>query len=1096
MKEIHSAHIAMNMGFIKSISFKHSRIAVLTMTVCLVLFVGFLVSIDYYWQVKARELAIKNVLDETVQRSTAISYFFSERYNDMVRLVEGGAIDTYFANEALGMSMQYGLGASLQMIENNFRRLLDERRIGGVPIYQEVILVSRDGEPLMRACGLGESPSGLRDWSSLLTRNRSDAFLSIGHEDHGAVPELIVSCPYWFKGAYEGQILARLAPAALEVLLAGQEDGNPGGVYFILCEGGELFASGEQNQSVRQIDRAVLQGMKFREPTFIPVKTGGTERRDVLAIRQQVGDFPLSLLTLRPKSEIFGLLEPWHLPIAMSVLALFFLAGVVEAFNIHTRNGMLHARLEAADAARGQIEKNNRILALEVAERKEKERALEHEKYVNESLARLGGILIASPSVEDILTSVLDYAMFLTESPTGFVGLLDPERGVMPSRSFDMGIWDICKVAGAITLFEDNPALWGRVFSHKESLLKNDSGCGSIRRIISVPALIDGCLMGQITLAQGVRPYTSNDLAVLKSLAALYAISVQRKRDEELLKNSNAELERRVLRRTKELTASYEWIEREMAEKEKSQEELFQWEKRFRNVIESAPIGIGIIQSGKYRFVNPAFVHMFGYDSEEEILGLALEDIYSPEAITLLLQQQSIHLNGKDLPKYYETKGVKKSGDLFSMAVGFTYIIYEGEKSILGFVLDISEQRNLQEQLFHAQKMETVGRLAGGIAHDFNNILSAILGFTQLSIEQIDINSIVYENLKEVVVATRRASDIVRQLMAFSRKQDALQKIVDVNVIVVGMLKMLKRMIGEDIKVEWLPGETVWNVKFDPVQLDQVLANLCVNARDAISGTGNIVIKTSNIVLDESFCSRFSNATPGEYVVLSVLDDGCGMSEEVLSKVFEPFFTTKELGRGTGLGLSTVYGIVAQNGGFIDIHSKVGNGTSVEMYMPRDEVHEEKMLEKPLNTNMNSQGDVESILLVEDDPVMLRLMEKMLQNMGYQVFAAGNPLKAMNIAQKLLDEVDLLITDIIMPDMNGKELAKYIAELIPGIGILFMSGYATDFIGESMPFGKDTVFLQKPFSVSELECCLKNIVVSKNFCTKTVLNNIDLLEEK
>ena len=376
------------------------------------------------------------------------------------------------------------------------------------------------------------------------------------------------------------------------------------------------------------------------------------------------------------------------------------------------------------------------------------------------------------------------------------------------------------------------------------------------------------------------------------------------------------------------------------------------------------------------------------------------------------------------------------------------------------------EKLQLESQLRQAQKMESVGRLAGGVAHDYNNALSVIIGFTELTIDDVDPNGPLRANLDEVLMAAKRAADITRQLLAFARKQTIAPRVLDLNENVESMLKMLQRLIGEDIDLAWLPGTSLWPVKMDPSQLDQILANLCVNARDAIEGVGKVTIETGTVVFDAAYCADHIGFVPGEFVKLEVSDNGCGMDKEVLDNIFEPFFTTKGLDKGTGLGLSITYGIVKQNNGFINVYSEPGKGTTIKIYLSRYEG-------KPVEIQRGSTVEIspsrgETVLLVEDDLSVLKLAHKILEELGYTVLIAGTPGEAMGLAEEHAGEIHLLVTDMIMPEMNGRELAERLQSLYPGLKCMFMSGYTANAIAHHVVLDEGVCFIQKPFSKRDL----------------------------
>ena len=400
---------------------------------------------------------------------------------------------------------------------------------------------------------------------------------------------------------------------------------------------------------------------------------------------------------------------------------------------------------------------------------------------------------------------------------------------------------------------------------------------------------------------------------------------------------------------------------------------------------------------------------------------------------------------------------------------------YEADGSIGGIIVYtevITERKRaeedrerLQAQLTQAQKMESVGRLAGGVAHDFNNMLGVILGHAEMALEQIEPSTPLHDDLEEILKATQRSAELTRQLLAFARKQAVSPRILDLNETVSGILKMLQRLIGENIELVWRPGAELWAVRMDPAQIDQILANLAVNARDAISGVGVLTIETCNIINDEPGSAAREGMMPGEYVRLTVSDTGCGMNRETLLHLFEPFFTTKDVGKGTGLGLATVYGAVKQNRGFIDVTSEPGRGTTFTIYLPRAAV---SPAESAKTAPARSTQGTETVLLVEDEAAILGLAHAILKKHGYTVLAARNPTDALALAEAYGAPIHLLLTDVVMPDMNGKDLMARISALRPGIKALYMSGYTADVISHQGIIEQGVAFLQKPFTVQDL----------------------------
>jgi PAS domain S-box-containing protein len=385
-----------------------------------------------------------------------------------------------------------------------------------------------------------------------------------------------------------------------------------------------------------------------------------------------------------------------------------------------------------------------------------------------------------------------------------------------------------------------------------------------------------------------------------------------------------------------------------------------------------------------------------------------------------------------------------------------------------------AEREKLQAQLLQSQKLEAIGILAGGVAHDFNNMLGAITGYAELTLNKMDPEDPFRKNLEKILDAARRSANLTRQLLAFARKQTIAPVILDLNDSVEAVLKMMRRILGENIDLLWMPGQGSYPVRMDPSQLDQILVNLCVNARDAIEDVGRVTIETATVSLDETCHKAHAYLVPGEYVLLAISDDGCGMDRKTLEHIFEPFFTTKGVGRGTGMGLATVYGIVKQNHGFINAYSEPGKGTTFRVYIPRQAggVTEAKtMVPEDIP---RSRG--ETILIVEDDPTLLEMSAMLLEQLGYTVIPAATPTEAIHIAQTTHPEIHLLITDVIMPEMNGRDLADRIRAIRPGAKHLFMSGYTANVIAHQGVLDEGVNFIQKPFSVKDIAAKVRQVL--------------------
>ena len=523
---------------------------------------------------------------------------------------------------------------------------------------------------------------------------------------------------------------------------------------------------------------------------------------------------------------------------------------------------------------------------------------------------------------------------------------------------------------------------------------------------------------------------------------------------------------------------------RDITERKQTEESLLLSEDRYRRLFEDAMLGIfRSTPDGKLINVNPAYARMFGFDSPEEAklkvndvgVDLYADPSRRDEIVRMIFQTEE--------PIRAENLYRRKGGNVFTGNL-HAWAVRDREGKLLyieGFIEDITElkrgeeeRKKLQEQLFQAQKMESVGRLAGGVAHDFNNMLGVIIGRAEMALEQDVSNDKLQDDLDEILKAGLRSADLTRQLLAFARKQNAVPKTLDLNDTISGMLKMLRRLIGEDVDLLWVPGLDLRKVRIDPSQVDQILANLVVNARDAISGVGAITLRTENIVIDDTDRAEHLEFIPGDYVLLTVSDTGEGMGKEVREKIFEPFFTTKELGKGTGLGLSTVYGIVKQNDGFIYVASKPGEGTTFKIYLPRFEAETAQVPSEEVADKR--PAGAETILLVEDDEAILNLSKIILEKLGYTVLAALTPVNAMHLAREHPGDLHLVITDVVMPEMHGRELAEQLSAIRPNLKCLYMSGYTADVIAHRGILDEGLNFIQKPFGSDDFAAKVRQVL--------------------
>jgi len=486
-------------------------------------------------------------------------------------------------------------------------------------------------------------------------------------------------------------------------------------------------------------------------------------------------------------------------------------------------------------------------------------------------------------------------------------------------------------------------------------------------------------------------------------------------------------------------------------------------EEKYRAIFDHAQDAILVrpVEDGKisnFFEANTASCKILGYTREEllEMSPIDLEPTKTQRELSV--RAGNISQRGE---LSFETTFRTKKGDTVLVEVSVHRFTYRNQPMNVAMFRDISAHRRMEEQLRQSQKMEAVGRLAGGVAHDFNNMLTIILGHTEILMMQMKLDNPFYGNLKEILSAGERSAELTKQLLAFSRKQTATPRVIKLDEVVLNGKKMLGRLIGEEIDLKIITTGTLWNIRIDPVQVDQILANLMINARDAIKGVGSVTIELANTIVDKEKSSRALDAPAGEYVMMAVRDTGVGMDAATAERIFEPFFTTKAEGQGTGLGLSTVFGIVKQNRGIIHVYSEPGLGTTFNIYFPRflgkiDRVEKKEDVELP-------KGN-ETILIVEDEKPVMNLVKMIIEEHGYKVLFASDPGEALTLAEQYGDVIHLLLTDIVMPTMNGKELDEKLRKLRPAIKTLFMSGYTSDIIAERGLVDEGVNFIHKPIS--------------------------------
>jgi len=503
----------------------------------------------------------------------------------------------------------------------------------------------------------------------------------------------------------------------------------------------------------------------------------------------------------------------------------------------------------------------------------------------------------------------------------------------------------------------------------------------------------------------------------------------------------------------------------DVTDRARAERELKDSERKMRQIIESFPIGVTIIRDEKYDFVNSAFVKMFGYESPCEIVGLAVDALYEPQDRAAIKTQVETSVVHAGTAPCFERRGLKRDGTAFEVTVWLRAMEKDGKPAVLGLFIDVSEAKALRAQLLQCQKKEAIGTLAGGIAHDFNNLLTVIAGYTELLLMNKNQEDPVYEDLQKVGSAAARGAELVERLMTFSRTDKFTPRALNINYEVEQVVKLISRTIPKMIAIETDLVPHIKIVSVDAGQTEQVLLNLVLNAKDAMPDGGTLRFETRNVVVDEEMCQTHPEATCGEYVEVTISDTGAGMEKEILDHVFEPFFTTKAPGRGTGLGLATVHGIVKQHSGFITCTSQPGQGTSFRIYLP---VHHIEAFGERKVEQSTPQGGRETILLVDDEELICQLSRKVLEHVGYTVLIANNGEEALELYRQEHHRISLVLLDLIMPKMGGRQCIKELKAVNPAAKVLITSGYSSKGKAADMAEMGALGFVRKPHMASEL----------------------------
>lgn len=600
------------------------------------------------------------------------------------------------------------------------------------------------------------------------------------------------------------------------------------------------------------------------------------------------------------------------------------------------------------------------------------------------------------------------------------------------------------------------------------------------RSILTPIILLVGCLVAALSIVAGLLAQTAG-LRAREAEAANRKLQheiAERQQVQEALSAAQVELEARVQQRTAELARTNQELTAEIAERRRAEETLRASEQRYRELFDGAKDLIYVHDlNGNFVSINKAAQQITGYTAEEA-LKMNIAQLVAPEDLESVHAMVASNLGG-DPNATYDLTIISKDGRRLLLEMS-THLVYRNGNpvAVQGIARDITERKRLEEQFLQSQKMEAVGRLAGGVAHDFNNLLTVIGAYSQMISDSLPDDQRLRGYAQEILWAAERAGTLTNRLLAFSRRQVVQPRVVDLNGLIVTLDNMLRRLIGEDIELKTVLEPGAGAVKADPNHLEQVIMNLAVNARDAMRTGGRLTLRTSRVDLGPP-ADDSPVLPPGSYVVLEVSDSGAGMSPDVLAHIFEPFFTTKEAGKGTGLGLSTVYGIVKQCGGDILVRSKPGEGAHFTLYFPRAG-SQDAPSQEPTRACAPPQADREVILLVEDEYGVRKLVRKMLLQQGYRVLEAASGEEALNLSEQHSGSIHLLLSDVVMPNMSGRELAERLCAVRPEVKVLYMTGYTDDAIVQHRVLEPGVAMLNKPFLSDALARKLREVLDNTN----------------
>jgi PAS domain S-box-containing protein len=1108
---------------------KRPNLAVIAIGAVLVGYIAFLLMANYHSQIKLQKSGLELMRHDTEGHTVAVSYFFSERKNDLKNLTETREISAFYENKALGMSMEYGLGDSVFGIAKLFDHFLESRRIVGERIYKRIVFLESNGAVLADRPGDNSNPATDQNLKKFLDPEHPDPQIIV--ESQGPFWQIMISTPYFFKGAFSGQIIAWLSSEAIYRQFIKTAGGASQRLINIINARGEplpSLAGSHPEIGIGDLhDFNDLYASATGEVHRFESSRENGSKVDLIAMRVPIPDTSFFLVAVAPAAEVLGRSAPRQLLAVTRILALAILGGVVIIVVVNNRNLLLHARFEEAAERRQEVEEKNRQLEQEIRERQlaEQGRRESEEKYR----------LLVSQIPAMVFQGYGDWSIDpLDEKIKVLTGYskedFDSRRvkwcDLIPAEDLDYAAKVFIEALKTDKSYvrehrlrrKDGEIIWvqcrGQIFLNDQGKVDHISGVSFdvTQRRLAEEAVREGerflaDIFASIQDGINILDTDYNIIRVNPTLERWYdhARPLVGKKCYEVIHGQQEPCESCPYRQTLETgKAAYKvtprkgkdgaevgWIEvfvfpimdlatgqvkgviqhiRDITERRQAEEALQERERFLTSIFASIQDGINVLDN-EFNIVRVNQAMERAYAQAMPLVGKKCYEAYHGrrEPCDICPARTTLETGGAAREMITE-KGAE--GEIFRYVELFTFPLLDmssGQmQGVVEYVRDITARqqaeealRQSEEQLRQAVKMEAVGRLAGGVAHDFNNILTAITGYSDLLLLNLDQQDPQRQDVQDILVAADRAASLTRQLLAFSRKQVLQPQRLDLNRVVANMDKMLRRIIGEDIDLVTVLGPELGTVTADPGQIEQVVMNLAVNARDAMPQGGKLTIETVDVDLDAAYAQNHLEAQPGPYVMLAVSDTGVGLDQEAQARIFEPFFTTKELGKGTGLGLSTVYGIVKQSGGLIWVYSEPGKGTTFKIYLPR--LDGAGISAGLVQASAASERGSEIILLVEDEDMVRHVARRILARLGYTVLEAASGLDALVVSREHAGPIHLMLTDVVMPGMSGWEIMENLKPQRPGMKVLFMSGHTENAIVHHGVLNPGTAFIQKPF---------------------------------